>query len=107
MIFSITSIKIEKKLRGQLSNRDRPIKWVSYPSKFFALFPVVPINSGFVHVEIRVKVNKKALRVLWGKPLHFLFVSKNRNARLPGREVNFPLEGESEISTEKLILAKL
>ena len=51
----------------------------------------MPINSGFVHVEIRVKVNKKALRVLWGKPLHFLFVPKNRNARLPGREVNFPL----------------
>ena len=27
-----------------------------------------------VHEEIRVKVNKKALRVLWGKLLHFLFV---------------------------------
>ena len=61
----------------------------------------MPINSGFVHVEIRVKVNKKALRVLWGKPLHFLFVPKNRNARLPGREVNFPMESESEFSTGK------
>ena len=46
-----------------------------------------------VHIQIRVKVNKKALRVLWGKPLHFLFVPKNRSGgRLSGREVNSPLD---------------